>query len=191
MEMTTIDNRERFEHKPLDQTQGAFWLLKIRPGLSRDGLIECELWQDVTNTTCTCLSYVWGPDGDYQDILVNGKMFKCRRNLWDFLSIARRKYAANHEAYWIDAICIDQKSIPERNLLVAQMGDIYSSATTVLVWLGCDEGVAQFLCVLAQLAAEDPATAKHAKKFWYQGNPKKGRLTGYRFLTMYTGHGLG
>jgi hypothetical protein len=171
--MATIDFRERFEHEPLDQTKGAFRLLKVCPDASANGLVQCDLWHDVTNTTYTCLSYVWGPDGDYQEILVNGKMFQCRRNLWEFLNVARTKYAAPPEVFWIDAICIDQTNISERNQQVAQMGDIYSSATTVLIWLGCDENVAYFLRVLAQLAAEDPDTEKHAKRLWYQGRTKQ------------------
>ncbi|KAL8846895.1 MAG: hypothetical protein Q9221_008035 [Calogaya cf. arnoldii] len=38
--------------------------------------------------------------------------------------------------FWIDAICINQKDMEERNLQVAIMGDIYASAENVIVWLG-------------------------------------------------------
>jgi hypothetical protein len=37
---------------------------------------------------------------------------------------------------WVDSICIDQNTTSERNHQVKQMGDIYSQAATVLVWLG-------------------------------------------------------
>ena len=37
---------------------------------------------------------------------------------------------------WIDAICIDQSSIPERNQQVTHMGEIYTKARRVAVWLG-------------------------------------------------------
>ena len=36
---------------------------------------------------------------------------------------------------WIDAICINQTDIDERNAQVAIMGDIYKEASRVLVWL--------------------------------------------------------
>jgi hypothetical protein len=39
---------------------------------------------------------------------VNGKLFQCRRNLWDFLNAARTSYAATPEVFWIDAICLYQ-----------------------------------------------------------------------------------
>jgi hypothetical protein len=37
---------------------------------------------------------------------------------------------------WVDAICIDQISVQERNHQVEIMGEIYSHAHTVYVWLG-------------------------------------------------------
>lgn len=42
----------------------------------------------------------------------------------------------------IDAICIDQSHTEERNHQVAMMGDIYSNATCVVVWLGPESPVA-------------------------------------------------
>jgi hypothetical protein len=37
---------------------------------------------------------------------------------------------------WIDALCIDQKNIPERNTQVAIMRDIYKSSQRIIIWLG-------------------------------------------------------
>ena len=38
--------------------------------------------------------------------------------------------------FWIDAICIHQIDIQERNAQVGMMGDIYACAEKVIVWLG-------------------------------------------------------
>ena len=38
--------------------------------------------------------------------------------------------------FWIDAICIDQENVSERNHQVRMMKSVYSQATLVLVWLG-------------------------------------------------------
>ena len=38
--------------------------------------------------------------------------------------------------YWIDAICINQSSMPEKSAQVSIMRDIYDKAGLVLVWLG-------------------------------------------------------
>jgi hypothetical protein len=40
------------------------------------------------------------------------------------------------ETLWVDALCIDQANIKERNAQVAKMADIYRNARSVRVWLG-------------------------------------------------------
>jgi hypothetical protein len=55
-------------------------------------------------------------------------------NLWDALHCLRKR--ANGRRYWIDAICINQADIPERNQQVRIMPHIYFRAHTVVVWLG-------------------------------------------------------
>jgi len=82
----------------------------------------------------TALSYVWGPPTPARDILVNGKPSTVRENLWNFLHQARRDRRTC--AFWIDAICIDQDSDPERTHQVSMMGKIYSEAELVIAWLG-------------------------------------------------------
>ncbi|OAG20515.1 HET-domain-containing protein [Alternaria alternata] len=37
---------------------------------------------------------------------------------------------------WVDQLCIDQASIPDRNQQVALMGEIYSNCQRVMIWLG-------------------------------------------------------
>jgi hypothetical protein len=37
---------------------------------------------------------------------------------------------------WIDALCIDQGRLVERNAQVARMGEIYQNSDNVLIWLG-------------------------------------------------------
>ena len=84
-------------------------------------------------------SYVWGPSKeDDPTILVNGAMCQIRQNLWDFLSAIQRskKNSENPLILWIDALCIDQRNINERNHQVAMMGRIYSLASCVFAWVG-------------------------------------------------------
>lgn len=37
---------------------------------------------------------------------------------------------------WADAVCINQKDLEERSHQVALMGDIYSGAGEIFIWLG-------------------------------------------------------
>ncbi|KAB2103886.1 hypothetical protein AG0111_0g7873 [Alternaria gaisen] len=105
------------------------------------------------------LSYAWGPPNAGKSISIDGKSFEVRDNLWDFLNEActrgtfTRKTTFTGEDWrnvfpgtyipeekqvylWIDATCIDQSQMEERNHQVAMMGKIYSRAQKVLVWLG-------------------------------------------------------
>jgi hypothetical protein len=80
------------------------------------------------------LSYMWGEAIADHTISLNGTPFLVRKNLWDFLDRARKD---GYEGYiWIDALCINQAKVGERNHQVALMGKIYSHAKGVIVWLG-------------------------------------------------------
>ncbi|KAF3031840.1 hypothetical protein E8E12_001761 [Didymella heteroderae] len=57
------------------------------------------------------------------------------KNLASFLQHIRDTERPS-ETMWIDAICINQADIRERNIHVVKMGDIYRKADKVIVWLG-------------------------------------------------------
>ncbi|KAF3002471.1 hypothetical protein E8E13_005317 [Curvularia kusanoi] len=56
--------------------------------------------------------------------------------------------------YWIDALCVDQSNILERNVQVARMADVFCKASGVIVWLGReDEFTADALEVIQKVSA--------------------------------------
>jgi hypothetical protein len=133
-----------FHHKPLNHTIKSLRLVHLNPELSSDGHIQCTISHTTTMADYVCLSYRWGEEDVSQQnqILIDGKSFLVRQNLFDFLSYMRVN-APQEDAifnltmgYWIDALCIDQHNISERNHQVAQMGSIFSRAEYVHVWLG-------------------------------------------------------
>jgi hypothetical protein len=67
-------------------------------------------------------TYVWGAEANPETIRINGKRLSCRKNLWDFLSVARITHTSGSKAFWIDAVCIHQVSISAQNHQVRQMG---------------------------------------------------------------------
>ena len=66
------------------------------------------------------LSYMWGPDVISRTITLNGCIFPVRENLW--LALKRLRLKDGERLIWIDALCINQEDIEERNTQVAQMG---------------------------------------------------------------------
>jgi len=84
------------------------------------------------------LSYEWGPPSSSQEtstsVLLNSVPKSVRPNLFD--ALLHLRYQDRERVLWIDALCINQEDIGERNRQVRQMGQIYSSATCVIVWIG-------------------------------------------------------
>jgi hypothetical protein len=83
----------------------------------------------------TALSYTWGDPTDVRQITVDGKTVEVRKNLWDFL-YQQSSLISQSKRFWIDALCIDQSNVNERNHQVNLMKDIYVGAEEVYVWLG-------------------------------------------------------
>lgn len=82
------------------------------------------------------LSYVWGKPNNVSPILLNGRVWNVTANLELALRHFRRYEKGEHRTLWVDALCINQGDIPERNQQVSIMRDIYNGAQDVLVWLG-------------------------------------------------------
>ncbi len=67
---------------------------------------------------------------------LNGQPFFIRDNLWLALQHLR---SMNEIVYlWVDAICINQNDIQERNAQVTLMADIYRRAFRVFAWVGLE-----------------------------------------------------
>jgi len=90
------------------------------------------------------LSYTWGDMQKRASINLDGHQFPVTTNLEVALRQMRKRSqpairtkSLNFESYWwIDAICINQEDLVERNHQVAIMRRIYKSASSVQVWLG-------------------------------------------------------
>ncbi|KAH7082350.1 heterokaryon incompatibility protein-domain-containing protein, partial [Paraphoma chrysanthemicola] len=147
-----------FEHDPLDQSQPSIRLVKILRKKSRGGLLQCEVHHTTVDASYICLSYVWGepPTADgLRPILINGKRFSVRPNLYAFLTASRSRYSKT--MLWIDALCIDQMNTLERNHQVQQMGEIFSRAEYVIAWLGDDRFAGRSLVMFRAMASYSQA----------------------------------
>ena len=75
------------------------------------------------------LSYVWGDPNKTREIFVNGKSVQVTKNLESALRILRDKLPVRLGVrLWVDALCINQKDVKERNAQVQRMLDIYEKA---------------------------------------------------------------
>ncbi|KAK5658431.1 hypothetical protein OQA88_1820 [Cercophora sp. LCS_1] len=96
---------------------------------------------DVEQPTYEALSYAWGTS-DHQetayirtdDALSPFSKLQLRQNCASALRHLR--YQDRERIMWVDAICINQSDIHERNRQLALMKDVYGLAENVVIWLG-------------------------------------------------------
>lgn len=88
----------------------------------------------------TAISYTWGSKQKPASIACNGISITVTRNCRAVLDTLCRLRI--RDLLWIDAICINQHDVDERNAQVALMGNLFSSARETIVYLtGRDIGL--------------------------------------------------
>jgi hypothetical protein len=81
-----------FRHTELFREMGSIRLIQVGSDLAEDGYPACHLRNAIVHTSnYVCLSYTWGRPGDELPIRLDGKLYHVRRNLWDFLHVARKR----------------------------------------------------------------------------------------------------
>lgn len=139
---------DSFQHEPIP---GSGWirLLTVKHDVSdmSDRIaIELRAYELEQAPQYFTLSYTWGrpaehfpmswdTDDSCRSIVVNGKAFDVRPNLFHALACLRNHWQGQ-VTIWIDAICINQKDLIERESQIQQMGKIYSGTIVTLAWLG-------------------------------------------------------
>jgi hypothetical protein len=131
---------EAFQYERLTQPD-TIRILQLQPSLNSSSpihgiLITARLSDYNTDLIehYVALSYVWGSLEDPQTIILNRRLFKVTRNLSNALHGLREQHRV--VPLWIDAICINQDDILERNQQIQMMADIYGIARHTVIYLG-------------------------------------------------------
>lgn len=124
-------------YRPLARPGSQIRLFRLSK-TAQDGEIKGSfVYTDIE--TCpkyTALSYAWGEPTKTRKITIDGQNdVEIGENLWWFLH-CRGRTIKKSRLFWIDAICIDQSNLDERNHQVGLMKRIYSTASNVYIWLG-------------------------------------------------------
>lgn len=126
---------------PLDR-DGAFRLLTLRPGRGHEPItIHLENSQLTNPPPYEALSYVWGDASDTTKISILGSDSDNDRiqvpvTINCHAALRRLRFPDRSRILWVDAICINQSDISERNHQLSLMGRIYRTARRVAVYLG-------------------------------------------------------
>ena len=143
------NGRRGFVHPPIDaSTQIRLLRIPRRDDSGDPGRANYRLEvfrvADLPRIQYRALSYMWGAARgrrDVRDVRVDGQPFAVRRNLADFLAMAssssgRRRMRAAGGLFFVDAVCIDQLSVAEREAQVRLMARVFRCADEVVIWLG-------------------------------------------------------
>ena len=139
-------------YKPINPERREIRLLHIKPSLEFEEKPQCFL-QTVSlndNPQFEALSYVWGDPNVTRPIRLDDREWYATINLEAGLRYLRSD--SKDVVIWVDALCVDQSSIEERNSQILLMKTIYSNAERVKVWLGePTSGSDDALAILEQL----------------------------------------
>ncbi|KAI7177893.1 hypothetical protein KC316_g10798 [Hortaea werneckii] len=80
------------------------------------------------------MSYTWGEPPAQETILIHGRTFTVRWNCRYMLRQLQKHRPYGY--FWVDAICINQDDVAEKNCQVQMMGEIYEHAECVIACLG-------------------------------------------------------
>lgn len=152
------------DYSPLPEPRESIRLLYLEPG-SGSHRIECESEsvQFADKPSYNALSYTWGDAQRTKLITVSGKKMRITENLWNALQSMR--HPTERQTLWVDAICINQNDVEEKNQQVPLMAFTYSRAKEVWVWLGHHKPPRW---VEQSKPAEWPEgwAVDHAQKYW-------------------------
>lgn len=151
-----MNTTQEFRHERLKLSGNFMRLLQIQGGTKKD-VISLRITQYAVHRrpAYAAISYTWGPNPKHirstntssssassttpsdpytRLIRVNGRPFRVRVNLWNLLYHLRQR--GESRFLWVDALCIDQENLEERNFHVQRMSKIYENSQKTFVWLG-------------------------------------------------------
>ncbi|KAI9868856.1 MAG: hypothetical protein M1813_004707 [Trichoglossum hirsutum] len=134
-------------YEPLDKSREEIRLLEILPPTDADYTIRCRLkTAPVHRCRYIAISYVWGDQSTTENIVVNGEskpvtttLFSCLNNIRSAILTnvdTQSEWASLPHLIWVDAVCINQSDVEERNHQIQLMSQIYTGASVVISWLG-------------------------------------------------------
>lgn len=126
------------KYEPLDVSQRQVRFMRMQHGADSgdDTNIVCELKSFSLNDDpdYVALSYAWTEHKATHLIYLNGTQVIVRPNLFNYLKLMHRE--RDSDWIFIDALCINQADVKERESQVSLMGDVYRSAREVIAWVG-------------------------------------------------------
>lgn len=136
-------------YAPIDSASLEMRLLHLHPD-THDQVIRCNLHHVSLHEQpyYETLSYCWGSSEDKPIIQLNGNDFHVTQNL--YAALQRIRHPQQERTLWIDALCINQDDVAERETQVLIMRHIYSKTACGMIWLGDEPETSQSVVSIEQ-----------------------------------------
>ncbi|KAF7503696.1 hypothetical protein GJ744_003374 [Endocarpon pusillum] len=145
-----------YKHKRLCHRRNEIRLIRLKAAKAVRDVVHCDVFVVPLEHAprFEAISYAWGNTSDLRAIGVNAdKHMLVSKSLESALRYLR--YQGKERLLWADAICINQKDIPEKNQAVAKMHLVYQRADRAIVWLGSPSHPWSFQPILDALEDEE------------------------------------
>ncbi|PQE31796.1 heterokaryon incompatibility protein [Rutstroemia sp. NJR-2017a WRK4] len=110
-------------------------LMTLLPGQTHEEIkVLLSVVSLSTNPQYEALSYVWGDSHRTRFIFIDARSSRVTENLEVALRWLRR--VDRERVLWVDAICVNQQDLAEREAQVSLMAEIYGGYEFCTVWLG-------------------------------------------------------
>ncbi|KAI7216711.1 hypothetical protein KC333_g4670 [Hortaea werneckii] len=130
-------------YQPLDARKKEIRIVLVYPSINLstgDQLPVCRLQTasllDEPTPHYEAISYAWGERTGVAPVIINNQHRQQPASAVRVLQRFAPAEGSEPRRLWIDAICINQSDVAERNQQVAMMSDVYRNSSQTLVWLG-------------------------------------------------------
>ncbi|PVH85130.1 hypothetical protein DL98DRAFT_607686 [Cadophora sp. DSE1049] len=133
----------RYEYQSLLEPD-SIRVLQLHPASDLTSSPQCDLIgmrlcdSNEPDNSYTAISYDWGNERDSHSISIGSSELTVGKNIHSALRHIRRRDRPIR--LWVDAICINQSDLTERNHQVQQMCAICSAAKETVIYLGDQDG---------------------------------------------------
>ncbi|RYP91872.1 hypothetical protein DL770_001994 [Monosporascus sp. CRB-9-2] len=141
----------RYKYKDLSGSK-AIRVITLESPISKlkTAAISChmkEIYLD-SDAPFTALSYAWDSHHGTERIICDGGYISVTKNCVAALRNIRDHPSCKNKLLWVDAICInqDETATEEKGRQIGIMGEIYTRASEVRVWLGEHDRSSKVVC---------------------------------------------
>lgn len=137
-----------YRYQPLSDPR-AIRLIMLHKSPDDNAPLSCAIVETTLDKPANyyALSYTWGtesasevmaisPDASPTAVGTSAQDILLTPNCAAALKLLSKRLGDSDTGVWVDAVCINQSNVAEKNVQVTMMADVFSLAKCVVVWVG-------------------------------------------------------